>query len=369
MSLTIRGIGTATPARSIGQADAAEIAQTFVYNNRENAGLLTMLYRMTKVRQRGSVLLEEPNGDRYRQSFYPAAGCATDRGPATAVRMEQYAASAAPLALSASRRALAEAELSADEITHLITVSCTGFDAPGVDVSLVKGLGLPPQVGRVHVGFMGCHGALNALRVAQAFAEADPAARVLLCAVELCSLHYAYGWDPEKVVANALFADGAAALVASGDQDPWRNGDGEEDAWRVAASGSCLLPDSEHEMSWRIGDHGFEMTLSPRVPDIIERNLRGWLEDWLGEQNLSVPQVGSWAIHPGGPRIIQGVSKALDLSPEALEPSYRVLAEYGNMSSPTVLFVVEQLRRMGGERPCVALAFGPGLVAEATLFE
>lgn len=369
MSLIIRGIGTSTPERSIGQADAAEIAQTFVYNNGENASLLAMLYRMTKVRQRGSVLLEEPNGDRYRQSFYPAAGCATDRGPATALRMERYATSAAPLALSACQRALNEAGVAADEITNLITVSCTGFDSPGVDISLIKGLGLPPQVGRVHVGFMGCHGALNALRVAQAFAEADPAARVLVCAVELCSLHYAYGWDPEKVVANALFADGAAALVASGDDDPAQFGDEVDDAWRVVASGSCLLPDSEQEMSWRIGDHGFEMTLSPKVPDIIERHLRPWLEDWLGKHDLSVKDVGSWAVHPGGPRIIQGVSKALDLSAQALEPAYQVLAEYGNMSSPTVLFVIDQLRRSGGERPCVALAFGPGLVAEATLFD
>src|SRR5688572_28162971 len=267
MSLIIRGLGTATPERSISQADAAEVAQTFVYDNRENANLLAMLYRLTKVRQRGSVLLEEPNGDRYKQSFYPAAGCPTDRGPATALRMERYASAAAPLALSASRRALEDAELEARQITHLITVTCTGFDSPGVDVSLVKELGLRPTVGRVQVGFMGCHGALNALRVAQAFAESDPAARVLICAVELCSLHYAYGWDPEKVVANALFADGAAALVVT-------TGEPIEDEWRIVGSGSCLLPDSLGEMSWRIGDHGFEMTLSPRVPDLIERHLR-----------------------------------------------------------------------------------------------
>lgn len=365
MSLIIRGLGTAIPEQTIGQADAAEIAQTFVYDNRENAGLLSMLYRMTRVRQRGSVLLEEPNGDRYRQSFYPAAATTTDRGPATALRMQRYSAHAAPLALAACRRALDEAEIGPQQITHLITVSCTGFDAPGVDVRLVKELGLPANVGRVHVGFMGCHGALNALRVAQAFAEADAAARVLVCAVELCSLHYAYGWDPEKIVANALFADGAAALVASADNSHGDAGD----EWRVAASGSCLLPDSQDEMSWRIGDNGFEMTLSPRVPERIEQHLRPWLEGWLGRHNLSLRQVGSWAVHPGGPRIIQGVAKSLDLSPKSLEPSYQVLAEYGNMSSPTVLFVIDLLRRSGGPRPCVALAFGPGLVAEATLFE
>ena len=200
--------------------------------------------------------------------------------------------------------ALEQSGLPAGDLTHLITVSCTGFNAPGVDVALIKGLGLAPTIERTHVGFMGCHGALNALRVAAAFTGSDPAAHVLVCAVELCGLHFHYGWDPKKMVANALFADGAAAVVGA------PVAAAPEDAWSVAASGSCLFADSEPAMGWRIGDHGFEMSLSIRVPNLIGRHLRPRLEDWLRRQGLALGDVGSWAVHPGGPGIVSAVVHA-----------------------------------------------------------
>src|SRR5205807_1380827 len=142
------------------------------------------------------------------------------------------------------------------EITHIITVTCTGFEAPGTDVALLAGLGLRPTTQRLQIGFMGCHGAINGLRAAQAITAADARARVLLCAVELCSLHYRFNWEPERLVANALFADGAAAIVAGGEVDSPQG-----EPWRLKATGSCLIPNSQDAMSWRIGDHGFEMTL------------------------------------------------------------------------------------------------------------
>lgn len=362
MSLLIRGLGVATPQLSITQADAAEVAQTFVYGDQENANVLPMLFRLTKVKHRGSVLLEPPNGDRYRQSFYPAAQTSCDRGPTTAARIGRFEQEAPALALEASRLALADSEIPAEAISHLVTVSCTGFHAPGVDIELIKQLGLPPDVGRVNVGFMGCHGALNGMRAVQAFVEADPAARVLMCCVELCSLHYYYGWDSEKVVANALFADGAAAMVA----EPGSQQDA--DRWALTTCGSYLLPDSEKEMTWRIGDYGFEMTLSTRVPELIQQHLRPWLSQWLAKQNLAIEDIQSWAIHPGGPRIIQGVAKSLELPAGATDASHEVLSECGNMSSATVLFVIQRLQQNSAQRPCVALGFGPGLMAEAALF-
>src|SRR5262249_8546649 len=216
-----------------------------------------------------------------------------------------YAQHAGPLALAASRRALEQSALAPDQITHLITVSCTGFVAPGVDRVLITGLGLLGTVERTQVGVMGCHGAFNGLRAARAFTGSDPEARVLVGAVELCSLHYHYGWDPEKMVANALFADGAAAAIGAGA--------GPADAWRLTATGSCLFPDSADAMTWAIGDHGFEMTLSPRVPDLIGAHLRPWLESWLGSHGVRLAEVASWAIHPGGPRILLAIEKALGL--------------------------------------------------------
>src|SRR5205807_2197806 len=163
----------------------------------------------------------------------------------------------------AARQALAASGQRPDVITHLVTVSCTGFRAPGVDIELMQSLGLSTGTQRTHLGFMGCHGALNGLRVARAFVEADPAARVLLCAVELCVLHYHYQWDPQRMIANALFADGAAAVVGVPEAAA------PPGAWRVAANGACLFPDCEDAMTWNIGDHNFEMTLSKRVPALI----------------------------------------------------------------------------------------------------
>ena len=362
MGVAILGVGTAVPRQSITQQEAAELAKTFSGLSHAEAHRLFTLYQRTQIQARGSVLLEAPDGSGPRQSFFPPAEDRTDRGPSTGQRMQRYAQEAAPLALAASQRALMVAGLTGSQISHLITVSCTGFVAPGVDIVLMKALKLVPTVSRTHVGFMGCHGALNGLRVASALVHADPDARVLLCAVELCSLHFSYGGDPEKAVVNALFADGAAACVAgSAAQAP-------TNAWRLAAAGSCLFPDSEDAMTWRIGDHGFEMTLSASIPVLLAAHLRPWLERWLGQNDLTLKQIQSWAIHPGGPRILNTVAACLDLSDQAMAVSREVLAECGNMSSPTLLFILDRLRLARARRPCVALGFGPGLVAEAVLF-
>jgi predicted naringenin-chalcone synthase len=356
MSMMIAGIGTALPRHRIAQADAAEIAQQYSCETAAQQRLFQSMYRRSGVETRYSVVLDASAGDlARRQSFYSSSA------PTTSDRMAKYAEASGALAMTASRRALQDAGISPGRITHVITVSCSGFHAPGFDIALIKGLGLNVETARTHIGFMGCHGLLNGLRVAQAFLAAKLADCVLLCAVELCSLHHQYGWDSDQIVANSLFADGAAALVASAPGTP----SGSD--YRLIATGSTLIPDSEDAMSWRIGNQGFTMTLSPRVPELIGRHLSPWLEAWLVRHGLTIAAVGSWAVHPGGPRILGAVGEATGLDRSVLEPSYRVLAEYGNMSSPTILFILDRLRRAGAPRPCVALAFGPGLAAEAAL--
>jgi predicted naringenin-chalcone synthase len=227
-------------------------------------------------------------------------------------------------------------------------------------MALVEELGLPRSTERTHIGFMGCHGALNAIRVAAALTREDPGAVPLVCAVELCTLHFAYGWDPDMLVANALFSDGAAALVGRSQGGPG--------GWRVAATGTFLMPDSEDAMTWRIGDHGFRMTLSARVPELIERHLHAWMCGWLHHNGLRIGDIRSWAVHPGGPRILDSVSRALELDEGATLHSREVLKTCGNMSSATVAFIIDAIRSGGEAAPCVALAFGPGLAVEATLF-
>lgn len=365
MSFELLGIGTTTPRHSIEQAEAAQHAAAFSCSDEstdQQRRLLPILYRRAGVKRRHSVVLENSSsGETVRQSFYPPATSENDLGPTTSERMSAYEAHAATLASDAVRRALQSGEVDASEITHLVTVSCSGFSAPGFDILLIKELGLPAGVSRTHVGFMGCHGALNGLRVAKSFTDANPAARVLVCAVELCSLHQQYGWCPDKIVANALFADGAAAVVGK------QSADTGTEAWKLVSSGSTIVPDSEEMMSWRIGNHGFEMTLSPQIPDVINANLRSWLDGWLGQQELTVEEIGCWAIHPGGPRILSAVAEATGFDEGLLTPSRNVLAQYGNMSSPTVLFILKQLQAEQAPLPCVMLGFGPGLTIEAAL--
>jgi prepilin-type processing-associated H-X9-DG protein len=366
MSLCIKGIGTAVPHHSIAQEDLAEAAGRLCGLTDKQRRLLPTLYRHAGVRKRHSVVLgSASSSDGTGQSFYQAVDVGGPHGPSTADRMRIYAESSTPLAAEACRRALAESRVAPKEITHLVTVSCSGFSAPGVDVHLFHELGLSPQVSRTHVGFMGCHGALNGLRVARAFTEADPNARVLLCAVELCTLHHQYGWNPDQIVANALFADGSAAAVCVPGSDEQKS----DDVLSALSSASTIVPATEDLMSWRIGDNGFQMGLSARVPDVIRATLRSWLDGWLATQGFELAQVGQWAIHPGGPRILQACIEALELEPDAIDASKAVLAEFGNMSSPTILFIVDRLRRQSAPGPWVLLAFGPGLTIEAALVE
>jgi predicted naringenin-chalcone synthase len=374
MSFTIHGLGTANPPASVSTEEALGIARLLAGPDVRTSTWLGPIYAGAGVARRfqvigGLAMKDAFDGTRHSDSPFLPTPENEGVGPTTAVRMERYAREAGPLALRASAVALAEAVWAPDSVTHLVTVSCTGFVAPGVDLALIEGLGLKHTVQRTQVGFMGCHGALNGLRVANAFATADPTSRVLVCAVELCSLHYYYGSAADKLVANAIFADGAAAVVGS-----QKNVRGPEcgvrtpESWSLEASGSCLIPGSAADMGWTLGDHGFEMMLSRRVPGLIARHLRPWMESWLGDNGLSLADVGSWAVHPGGPKIVVAVEEGLALPPEALAVSREVFANYGNMSSPTVLFVIDRLRKANAPRPCVALGFGPGLVAEAALF-
>jgi predicted naringenin-chalcone synthase len=357
------GLGTALPPNRLTQEQGARVAQVLCLDPRQ-APLIPTLYRQTGITGRNLVLDESLvrdviDGTRHSESPFLPKEHGPDRGPTTRERMEIYNATAPPLALEASSRALADASIAANAITHLVTVSCTGFAAPGVDIALIRGLGLSPSTQRTHIGFMGCHGALNGLRVARSLAAAEEGATVLLCAIELSSIHYHYGWDPKRVVGNALFGDGAAAAVIARP--------GPTNSWQLSAHGACLFPDSDWAMTWGVGDNGFTMGLSTKVPSLIAKNLRPWLDGWLAKHGETVGSIGSWAIHPGGPRVLNAVAESLGLGPNATTVSGDILALHGNMSSPTILFILEELRQAGAPRPCVALAFGPGLAVEAAL--
>lgn len=357
MHARLLGLGTALPAHELDQAESARLAGTLGSWPEEQAGKLAAIYRRSTIQKRASVLLEKTGDDAASQNFFHSPTADEPQGPATAARFARFETDAPHLAARAASAALKDADVPAGAITHLIVVSCTGVSAPGVDADLVPRLGLRPDVERAMLGFMGCAGAISGVGMARSIAEADGNARVLVVSVELCSLHLQYSAEPEQVIANAIFADGAAAaVVGTGEIGP-----------RVVSRACRLIPDSADAMSWRVGNHGLRMSLSPRVPEIIGTSVRPMLSEWLAKHDLRIDDVGSWAIHPGGPRVIESVAAALGLNGAATEPSRAVLREHGNMSSATVLFVHDRLRRGGMKLPCVWLGFSPGLTAEAVL--
>ena len=350
------GIASGLPVRA--QTEIARDAIEGGSFTEKQAERLVRVYERSGIARRGAVIHDERLSGGAPMGFLPSATSEGDRGPSTGARMEAYERCAPGLAVRSAREAIDQAGVDVGSITHLVTVSCTGNTSPGVDHAIIESLGLPRSVARTNVGFMGCHGALNGLRVARAFVEADPGARVLLSCVELCSLHYQYGWETEKVIANALFADGSASAIV----DATTSG-----APRIVDCASFVIPDSQSEMSWRVRDHGFEMTLTRRVPTLIEEHAGAWVSGWLRAHGLGVEDIHGWAIHPGGPKILSAVQRALDLSDDDMWPSRKVLEENGNMSSPTVLVILNELRERSIEPPHVAIAFGPGLSIEAAL--
>lgn len=275
------------------------------------------------------------------------------RFPDTAQRMARYDREALALA----RRAVANLGLDfeADEITHLIVASCTGFAAPGLDLQLAAQLGLAPTVERTIVGFMGCSAAIPALKLAWHIVRSDENARVLVVAVELCSLHMQESGRLEELLAFLHFADGCAAAVVS--SRPF--------GIAIEGFGSAVLPETADHITWRVGAQGFEMHLSGQVPGAILQHLRG-RPPFLPGGDRGADAL--WAIHPGGRTVLDAVEAGLDLPPDALSWSRRILRDYGNMSSATVLFVLREMIDGGAAGPGCAMAFGPGIAVETMTF-
>jgi predicted naringenin-chalcone synthase len=370
MPLAILGLGTAVPPTSFSQAEGLGVAIGTSPPKSGQETFLPGIYRSSGINTRHVCLDRQVvddliQGTKVSGSCFLPTGKPEERGPSTQERMAIYHQEAPKIAIRSASEALARSGKKASDITHLVTVSCTGFSAPGFDLALVNQLGLSSGVSRTHVGFMGCHGSFNGLRVTKAYAEADPKACVLMCSSELCSLHYYYGLEPSQLIANALFADGSGAIV--GVQASAATN--ELNGWQVVANGSKVLADSTKLMTWDVGNHGFEMTLSKKIPILIGQTLRTWLVDWLADHQLQLQDVRSWAIHPGGPRILDAIQTSLELPLDALQNSWDILGEYGNMSSATILFILNRLAEKKVDGPCVALGFGPGMNIEAMLLK
>ena len=320
------------------------------------ANLFRRMAERAGIAHRYSVLAPAETGDALdREGLFAPGGFA-----GTARRMAVFAREAPVLAEAAVAGLDAGAQRSG--VTHLVLATCTGFVAPGVDQILCERLGLGPDVERTVVGFMGCAAAVNALRVAHHIVRSEPDASVLVVNVELCTLHLQDTTDLEATLMAMLFGDGASAAIVSA----------RPEGLLLRDFRSVTIPGSEDLITWRIGNAGFDMGLSGEVPARIESALRH--EPARAGQGLlrgDVPgDVSLWAVHAGGRTILDAVQHGLALPGDALGRSRGVLRDYGNMSSPTLMFVLERMLREGGESaPGFAMAFGPGLVAETFRFE
>lgn len=277
--------------------------------------------------------------------------------PGAGARNAIYAAEAPALARQAAERCLARAGMAASEVDTLVTITCTGYMTPGVDIQLARDLGMRQDLRRYALGGMGCYAAFPGLACAGQAIRAGDARRALVVAVELCSLHFQAEPDTDNVVSSALFADGAAAALLEAGDGP---------GWAIEELTTATLYNTGRHMTWQLTDTGFRMHLSSYVPLILKEAVRPWLAAWLAGRGLTLADVARWGLHPGGARILDGLRDALELPEDALAASREVLRECGNMSSATIFFVLDQLAAEPGERAAL-LAFGPGLTMEGAL--
>jgi alkylresorcinol/alkylpyrone synthase len=314
------------------------------------------------------------SGDRIAERIFRSAGVhrrhaavnplVEDAGSwSTGHRMRRYAAEALPLGKEAVSAALAGAGLRPDEVGMLAVVSCTGYGTPGLDIHVAADLGMPADVQRLVIGHMGCYAAIPGLGAVADHVAARGRPAVALC-LELTSLHVQPPTpDRGQIVSHALFGDAAAAVVVVPGPPP---GGGLE----VVDVAALTDRGTAGHMTWDVTDLGFRMGLSPDVPAVLARHVRGLVTGLLARHGWSLADVDGWAVHPGGPRILSTVAEQLDLPDAALAASVQVLAEHGNCSSTTVLLVLDVLHAAGRPRPgrpLVAMAFGPGLTLYAAL--
>ena len=376
----IASIGTAVPKYQHHQTDVAQFMKNALSADVALGRRIDYLYHRSQIRTRYSCIPDYSCVYPRHFEFYPQ-NWRLAPSPTTGQRMAKYQAESLQLCIAAVADALSQPNASnLSEVTHLIVVSCTGFYAPGLDIHLVKALGLSPDVERTLIGFMGCYAAFNGIRVADAICRSDTDATVLLICVELCTLHFQQSPVPHHLIANGIFADGAAAVFFSRrtcfstcGQSSVGTLSHRRHALLIKNSSSWIDDDSLNEMTWTIGDTGFEMQISPAIPKILAVNLPVFIQRLLKPYNLDKTEIDFWAVHPGGRAILDTVQQRLDLSVLQIEDSRAVLRDYGNMSSPSVLFVLKRMlqRLQNGEalQHCVAMAFGPGLTLEGCLLE
>lgn len=364
MKSYISSIGTANPPFKTSQKNIARFMAKALKMNNGEENRLQALYRASGIQHRFSVL-EDYSNSMEDFKFYPN-NIDLEPFPKVSARMAVYKQEALKLSIKAIEECIKGTKLRKNDISHLITVSCTGMYAPGLDIEIIETLGLSNHVQRTAVNYMGCYAAFNAIKLADAICRSDSGARVLILCVELCSIHFQKLKDEDNLLSNALFGDGAAAVIV-------QPGPHEGINLSLERFYCDLLFEGKQDMAWHIGNFGFEMKLSSYVPNLIKSGIRRLTDDLLKHMQLTVEDIDLFAIHPGGKKILEMIEQELGLSKEDNAFAYKVLKHYGNMSSPTVLFVLKEILQVvtnnDHEKNILSFAFGPGLTLESMLLK
>lgn len=353
--IAILGIGTAVPEFRLDQADTSGRLTEALRDTPNSARWAKKIFKQCGVETRYTCepnLLETAENCRY----FPQTN---HDAPSTSDRMAAYKRESVPLALRSAEKALNDAKVDVSYITHLITVSCTGQFLPGLDAALTQQLGLAANVNRIPFNFLGCAAGLKAVCLSRQIVSSNPTAKILVVCVELCTLHIQPSSDREALFGASFFGDGASACVVGVTSEKHNQ------IFQLGNDHSILLQDCADEMKWDVGNYGFDLYLSPNIPKLIGT----WIPEQIEHLLDGGPKPELWAIHPGGKGIIDTLEEVYGLTSEETRPSRTVLRNYGNMSSATILFVLNETRqelanRGAGPTSGISLAFGPGLTCE-----
>ena len=350
----IVSIGTAVPKYCHRQSDILHFMQEVYQLSDPDKRKLRFLYEHSSIDTRHSVL-EDFNLPADARTFLPATN--SQSFPSLEQRMAIYNREAVKVSEEAIKDCIA-GWISPSDITHLITVSCTGMSAPGLDLQLMRTMEMPTDIFRTSVNFMGCYAAIHALKLAKMICDGAPDAKVVIVATELCTLHFQETFTEDNAASSLLFADGAAAVLVSGKH----SGNG----LKLQGFYSQVAQKGEADMAWELSSKGFLMTLSGYIPQLISEDISQLVASAVSANNIQQEDITHWCVHPGGKRILDLIQQQLKLAAGTLDDSRAVLSRYGNMSSPTILFVLKEILHKLKDQPAniMGMAFGPGLTME-----
>ncbi len=354
----ITAIATSVPAFKHSQKTLFEFANTVYSSNADDTRKLQFLYNHSGIDTRYSIIPDFDLATKQRIFFTNDKHVQPE--PSIEIRMQLYENNAAKISADTIEKCITD-KINAKQITHLITVSCTGMSAPGLDLQIMEMMNLPNNISRTSVNFMGCYAAIHAMKIGDAFCNNDKNANVIIVCTEFCTLHFQAAPTIDNITSSLLFADGCAAILIQHNEA----GKG----LRIDNFYSDVNFAGKKEMAWQLSSNGFLMTLTGYVPALIKADFEKLVSNALKNSNRKKEHVTQWCIHPGGKKIVDSIADALKMDRATFVNSYEVLKDYGNMSSPTILFVLQKIlqqieKRRAKKQVIFGAAFGPGLTME-----